>query len=108
MTSAISHATVTSAHDLKASAIITVTKSGQTARVISRYRPNCTIVGCTTNEHVWRQLNLSWGVVPLMIDEEENTDDLFEHAVDAAQRAGLIRDGELVVLTAGAAPLLRD
>ena len=101
VTSAISHATVTSAHDLKASAIITVTKSGQTARVISRYRPNCTIVGCTTNEHVWRQLNLSWGVVPLMIDEEENTDDLFEHAVDAAQRAGLIRDGELVVLTAG-------
>lgn len=101
VTGAISHATVTSAHDLKASAIITVTKSGQTARVISRFRPNCTIVGCTTSETVWRQLNLSWGTVPLMIAEEQNTDDLFEHAVDAAVRAGLIKDGELVVLTAG-------
>ena len=101
VTSAISHATVTSAHDLKASAIITVTKSGQTARVISRYRPNCTIVGCTTSETVWRQLNLSWGTVPLIIDEEQSTDALFEHAVDAATRAGLIHDGELVVLTAG-------
>lgn len=101
VTGAISHATVTSANDLKASAIITVTKSGQTARVISRFRPNCTIVGCTTSETVWRQLNLSWGVVPLIIDEEENTDDLFEHAVNAAQHAGLIKDGELVVLTAG-------
>ncbi len=101
VTGAISHATVTSANDLKASAIITVTKSGQTARFISRFRPNCTIVGCTTDETVWRQLNLSWGVVPLIINEEENTDDLFEHAVDAAKEAGLIKDGELVVLTAG-------
>lgn len=101
VTNAISHATVTSAHDLNASAIITVTKSGSTARILSRYRPACVIVGCTTEKHVWRQLALSWGTVPLMIAEESNTDDLFEHAVDAAVQSGLVHDGELVVLTAG-------
>ena len=101
VTNAISHATVTSAHDLNASAIITVTKSGSTARIPSRYRPACVIVGCTTEKHVWRQLALSWGTVPLMIAEESNTDDLFEHAVDAAVQNGLVHDGELVVLTAG-------
>jgi pyruvate kinase len=101
VTNAISHATVTSAHDLNASAIITVTKSGSTARILSRYRPACVIVGCTTKKHVWRQLALSWGTVPLMIAEESNTDDLFEHAVDAAVQNGLVHDGELVVLTAG-------
>lgn len=101
VTNAISHATVTSAHDLNASAIITVTKSGSTARILSRYRPACIIVGCTTEKHVWRQLALSWGTVPLMIAEESNTDDLFEHAVDAAVQNGLVHDGELVVLTAG-------
>ena len=101
VTNAISHATVTSAHDLNASAIITVTKSGSTARILSRYRPACVIVGCTTEKHVWRQLALSWGTVPLMIAEEGNTDDLFEHAVDAAVKNGLVHDGELVVLTAG-------
>lgn len=101
VTNAISHATVTSAHDLNASAIITVTKSGSTARILSRYRPACVIIGCTTEKHVWRQLALSWGTVPLMIAEESNTDDLFEHAVDAAVQNGLVHDGELVVLTAG-------
>lgn len=101
VTNAISHATVTSAHGLNASAIITVTKSGSTARILSRYRPACVIVGCTTEKHVWRQLALSWGTVPLMIAEESNTDDLFEHAVDAAVQNGLVHDGELVVLTAG-------
>ena len=101
VTNAISHATVTSAHDLNASAIITVTKSGSTARILSRYRPACVIVGCPTEKHVWRQLALSWGTVPLMIAEESNTDDLFEHAVDAAVQNGLVHDGELVVLTAG-------
>lgn len=102
VTNAISHATVTSAHDLNASAIITVTKSGSTARILSRYRPACVIVGCTTEKHVWRQLALSWGTIPVMIGEENNTDDLFEHALDAAVAHGIVHDGELVVMTAGA------
>ncbi|MDD2647690.1 MAG: pyruvate kinase [Eubacteriales bacterium] len=101
VTGAISHSTCTSAHDLKAAAIITVTKSGKTARMISKYRPNCPIITCTTSETIRRQLNLSWGVIPLMIKEEKNTDELFEHAVQAGVKAGYLRDGELVVMTAG-------
>ncbi len=101
VTNAISHATCTSAQDLGAAAIITVTKSGRTAKMISKYRPNCPIICCTTDETVCRQLNLSWGVTPLMIGEAENTDDLFELAVQAGEDAGLLHDGELVVMTAG-------
>ena len=101
VTNAISHATCTSAQDLGAAAIITVTKSGRTAKMISKYRPNCPIICCTTDETVCRQLSLSWGVTPLMIDEVTNTDDLFERAVQAGEEAGLLHDGELVVMTAG-------
>ena len=101
VTNAISHATGTTAHDLGAKAIITVTKSGMTARQLSKFRPLYPIVGCTTDDHVYRQLNLSWGVSPLLIDEETDTDALFDHAVDAAEKAGLVASGDLVVITAG-------
>ncbi len=101
VTNAISHATCTSAHDLGASAILTVTKGGRTARMISKYRPNCPIICCTTEESVCRQLNLSWGVLPLVIEEAHNTDDLFERAVEAGEKAGYLHHGELVVMTAG-------
>ena len=101
VTNAISHATVTSAHDLGAAAILTVTKSGRTARMISKYRPNCPIICCATDERVCRRLALSWGVIPLTIEEAHNTDELFERAVVAGEKAGLLHDGELVVMTAG-------
>ena len=101
VTNAISHATCTTAHDLGAKAIVTVTKGGCTARQLSKFRPLYPIVGCTTQEHVWRQLNLSWGVVPMLIDEVEDTDVLFDRAVDAAERTGLVHSGDLVVITAG-------
>jgi pyruvate kinase len=101
VTNAISHATVTSAHDLGAAAILTVTKSGRTARMISKYRPNCPIICCAMDERVCRRLALSWGVIPLTIEEAHNTDDLFERAVEAGEKAGLLHDGELVVMTAG-------
>lgn len=101
VTNAISHATCTTALDLNAAGIITVTLSGATARMISKYRPSCPIIGCSTNPQVCRQMNLSWGVTPLLIQEEYNTDDLFEHAVEAAEAAGLVKSGELVVITAG-------
>ena len=73
----IAHATVTTAHDLNAKAIITVTKRGQTARLISKYRPAFPIVGCTTDAENQRQMSMSWGVTPLVIDEETNTGELF-------------------------------
>ena len=101
VTNAISHATCTTAHDLGAKAIITVTKAGGTARQLSKFRPLYPIVGCTTQEHVCRQLNLSWGVTPMLIEEVDDTDTLFERAVDAAEATGLVKSGDLVVITAG-------
>ncbi len=97
----IAHATVTTAHDLNAKAIITVTKRGQTARLISKYRPAFPIVGCTTDEENQRQMSMSWGVTPIVIDEETNTDVLFAKAVAAAKENGIVEDGDLVVITAG-------
>lgn len=101
VTSAISHATCTTAHDLGATAILTVTKSGRTARMISKYRPACPIISGTTDPTVYRQMNLSWGVIPIMVEEQDNTDKLFDHVVDVARRNHLVKDGDLVVITAG-------
>lgn len=101
VTNAISHATCTTAYDLEASAIITVTESGQTARMISKYRPAMPIVGCTVNEDVYRQLAMSWGVVPILCQAQNDADSLFSHAVERAKEENLISDGNLVVITAG-------
>ena len=101
VTNAISHATCSSAHDLDATAILTVTKGGRTARMISKYRPNCPILCCTTEASVCHQLNLSWGVYPMLIEEAHNTDELFERAVTAGEEAGYLQNGDLVVMTAG-------
>jgi pyruvate kinase len=101
VTNAISHATCTMAGDLNAAAIITVTKSGRTARMVSKYRPNCPIIGTCLTDKIYRQLALSWGVVPVLLEEKTNADELFDSAVDAAEAAGVISKGDVVVLTAG-------
>lgn len=101
VTNAISHATCTTAHDLNAAAIITVTKSGQTAKEISKFRPQSPIIAFSPSERVCRQMNMSWGVVPLTLSEVDNTDDLFSNSVEKAQNAGLLHSGDLVVITAG-------
>lgn len=98
---AIAHATVTTAHDLDASAIITVSLGGQTARLISKYRPCCPIISCTMSEMVCRQMNMSWGVIPYIIDEKNSTDELFAAAVEVAEEHRLVEDGDLVAITAG-------
>ncbi len=99
---AIAHATVTTAHDLDAAAILTVTMSGVTAREISKYRPYCPIISCTVSERVLRQMNLSWGVYPVLVDEVTNTDALFESAIHAALQSDFVNRGDIVVITAGA------
>lgn len=101
ITNAISHAAVTTAHDMEAKAVITVTKSGTTARHLSKFRPSCMVIGCTPNEIVLRQMSMSWGVYPVLMDEKDNTDELFDSAIIAAEKSGLISKGDLVVLTAG-------
>ncbi len=101
ITNAISHATCTTANDLKAAAIITVTQSGRTARMISKYRPDCTIIGGSMYPKVCRQLNLSWGVTPLIMEPKDDADELFDHAVDVVEKAGLISMGDITVITGG-------
>jgi len=98
---AISHATCTTAYDLNAKAIITVTKSGKTAMAISRYRPTCPIISCTTDEKVCRQLFLSWGVMPIIISEKGSYDELFEEAVKVCRESGILQTGDVVAITAG-------
>ncbi len=101
VTSAISHATCMTAIDINASVIITVTKSGRTARIISRYRPECPIIGCTPSMKSYYQMNLSWGVVPMLITEQTDSDSLFTEAMESTEKAGYIKPGELAVITAG-------
>ena len=101
VTSAISHATCTTAMDLNAAAIVAVSKSGRTVGRIAKYRPSCPIIGCVTHERVCRQLNLMWGVIPVEMQEEDTAEELFDHAVELAEDRGFISRGDLVVITAG-------
>lgn len=101
VTNAISHATCMMAGDLNAAAIITVSKSGRTARMVSKYRPASPIIGACLTEKVFRQLGLSWGVVPLLLEQKDKAEELFDYAVDTAEAAGIIEKGDVVVLTAG-------
>lgn len=101
VTDAISHATVTTAQDLGASAIISSTKSGHTARMVSKYRPRARVIAVTPKMDVVRKLQLVWGVQPVLVAETEGTDEMFAASVQGALSAGLIKAGDLVVITAG-------
>lgn len=101
ITNAISHAACTTAHDLGAKAILTVTKSGGTAKMLSKYRPACPIIGCTPDPIVCRQMNLSWGVTPLMMEEKATTDELLDGAIEAAVKNNLLAKDDVTVITAG-------
>ncbi|GHV34357.1 pyruvate kinase [Clostridia bacterium] len=101
VTNAISHATCTTAHDLGAAAIVTITNGGSTARMVSRFRPACPIIAVTPSEKTYRQLKMSWGVYPIMGSMQENSDELFAHAVAKAEETGLAQKGDIVVITGG-------
>lgn len=101
VTNAISYATCSTAMHLGASAIITVTKSGTTARMLSRFRPECPVIASTTSRKVFRQLVLSWGVWPVFSPEVHSTDELFHVAMAAAEETGLVAHGDVTVITAG-------
>ena len=98
---AISHACCTTAMDLGASAVITVTTSGHTARMISRFKPQCPIVALTHDERVRRQLNISWGVTPEAGKPLNSTDEVFGAGIETALRTKIVKSGDTVVLTAG-------
>ncbi|KAB2950759.1 pyruvate kinase [Heliorestis acidaminivorans] len=100
-TDAISHATVQMAHELDASAIVTATYSGHTARMVSKYRPQAPIVALTPSKKTTRFLQLSWGVYPLLTKQFNNSDDIVNDGMKIAQDSGFIQGGDLVVITAG-------
>ena len=98
---AISHTSCLTAMDLGATAVLTATQSGYTARMISRFRPGCAVAALTTEERVRRQLAISWGVVPFLSGNVDSTDRLFSLCVDTAKKEGLVQSGDTVVITAG-------
>ena len=101
VTQSISHATCSIAMDLKAAAIITVTLSGFTAAMVANYKPDCQIIACTISEKVSRQMNLLWGVAPIHLEEAQSESELFRNAIAASKKAGYIKKGDIVVVTAG-------
>ena len=101
ITEAVCHATCMTAYDLESNCILTVTKSGRSARMISRFRPDCMIVAGSTEEKVVRQLNMSWGVTPVLIKEKEHVLELFDYAVEVAKKKGLVKKDDVVVITSG-------
>lgn len=102
VTTAISHATCQAASDIDAAAIITVTMSGFTAEKIARYKPSCPIIACSTTIEVCRQMNLLYGVKPILIKEDDTSaEHLFQMAIKAAKNSGMVKAGDKVVLTAG-------
>lgn len=101
ITDAVCHSTCSTAYDLNTKAIVVVTQSGFSARMISRYRPGCVIIGCAINEKVCRQLNLSWGVKPLLLGEEWEVFVLIDRAISAAKEHGYLKSGDTAVITAG-------
>ncbi len=101
VTAATAHAACTTALDIGADAILTVSQSGVTAQMVSRFRPQTTVVALLLNEQVRRQMALYWGVEPLTMPYASNTDELVDFAVKAAEDAGIVKRGDLVVVTAG-------
>ena len=101
ITNAICDATCTTARDIKAKAIIAVTKYGSTARRMSKFRPLQPIVAATPVNKTYHQLALSWGVYPVLARYQDTSDDLFIHAADCAKQIDLVQDGDLVVITGG-------
>ena len=98
---AITHTCCMTAKDLEAKAILAATNSGHSARMICRFRPACPVAALTMREKVRRQLNLSWGVIPFLTGEVNSTDRIFSLTTDVAMKEGLVKPGDIVVITAG-------
>ena len=98
---ALSHSAATLAKDLDAKAIVVCTRTGGTARMVSRFRPNINIIGITTDIHAYRKLALSWGVLPAMAEEYTSIDILFYFAKQIAKKSGLVQKGDTIVITGG-------
>jgi pyruvate kinase len=98
---AVSHSTCAMAIDVGAKCIIVNSRTGQTARMVSRFRCPVDIIGLTTNEQAWRKLNMSWGVLPVMSEKFESNDVMFYNAMKQAKQVLRLAPGDNVVMTGG-------
>ena len=101
LSEALSHSACTLANDIGAKLIVACTRSGYTAKLVSRFRPMIDIIGMTTDERAYRKLALSWGVIPIMSEEFYSVDVLFHFGKRAAIETGLVKKGDKIVLTGG-------
>ncbi|MED3785056.1 pyruvate kinase [Geobacillus stearothermophilus] len=101
ITDAIGQSVAHTALNLDVAAIVTPTVSGKTPQMVAKYRPKAPIIAVTSNEVVSRRLALVWGVYTKEAPHVNTTDEMLDVAVDAAVRSGLVKHGDLVVITAG-------
>ena len=101
VTNAMGHAACTLAEDVKAGALMAVTKTGYTARRMSKFRPDVNIIGATPSPKTYHQLSLAWGVTPLIVNSRDDVEEMFVHCVHKALEAGLVEEGDKLVLSAG-------
>ncbi|RSL34290.1 pyruvate kinase [Salibacterium salarium] len=101
ITNSISQSVSHTAYNLEASAILTATESGYTAKIVSKYRPESPVIAVTSNEPVYRKLSLVWGVTPLLGKAANTTDEMLDSTVQESLKAELVSHGDLVVITAG-------
>jgi pyruvate kinase len=102
VTVAMAHAALRAASELPLAAIVCCTRSGPTARAMAALRPPCRLIGASPSPRTARQLALSWGVEPLVVDEYETTDEMVWCVVEATVQHGLVRHGESIAVLAGA------
>ncbi len=100
-TDAVSHATVQIAHEVDAGAILTITESGFTARMLAKYRPDVPIIAVSRFDTVVRAMQLYWGVAPLLGPFSDNTDEMIDLSLNCALQNNAIKGGASVVITAG-------
>jgi pyruvate kinase len=103
VSSAVCNASVQTAANLGAKAIICPTISGFTARLTSKLKPAAEVIGCSPYDNVLRKMQLYWGVRPVKSATETNTDKIIEHAVEVSEQAGYIEEGDTVIISAGIA-----
>ena len=101
VTEAVSHASVQMADRLKAGAIISLTESGFTSRLVSKHRPECPILAVTSSLRVVRRLCMNWGVVPILFSQEGTDDDKIAFCLEIAQHRGILGQGDIVIATSG-------
>jgi pyruvate kinase len=103
VSSAVCNATVQTADNLNAKAIVCPTISGFTARLTSKLKPNAEIIGCSPYDNVLRKMQIYWGVRPLKTATETSTDKIIEHALVVSEQAGYVEEGDTVIVSAGIA-----